>query len=65
MIQKESALFDGGNGAVVNTGAAADASIGIDNVLAVALGNSLNGAVVSAGAAGNTSIGDDDTSICI
>ena len=54
----ESLFHDRFNRAVVNTGAAVDAGVGIDDVGLVALGNSLNGAVISAAAALDTSIGD-------
>jgi hypothetical protein len=63
------AFLDGLDGALVGTGAAADADIGVDDELVVALGDCLNGALVSAGAALDASIGDieshDNTSILI
>jgi hypothetical protein len=68
-IQKESAFLDSLNGAVVGAGAAADANIGIDDVLVLALRDSLDGAVVGTGAALDASIGDieshDFTSIYV
>jgi len=43
-------------GAVCSAGAAVDADIGIDDVLGIALRDSLDGAVFGAGAAANASI---------
>ena len=43
--------------ACVSCGSCADVSV--DDVLAVALGDSLNGALICAGTASNTSVGDD------
>jgi hypothetical protein len=51
-------LHDSFNGAVVNAGAAANADVGVDDVLLVALGDSLDGAVVGAGAALDASVSD-------
>lgn len=45
-------------GAGVGTGAAIDALVGIDDVLAVSLGNGLGGTIGSAGAAVDASIAD-------
>lgn len=45
-------------GAVVSTRAAVDAGAGIDNILAITLGNCGNGAAVCASAAGNTFVGN-------
>ena len=63
------AFLDCLSGAVVSASAAADANVGIDDVLVFALGNSLDGAVVSASAALDTSVGDivshDFTSIYV
>jgi len=62
-------FLNGLNGALVGTGAAADANVGIDDELLVALGNSLDGALVSAGTALDTSVSDivchDNSSICL
>jgi hypothetical protein len=55
---EESAFLDGLYGAVVGAGTAADANVGIDDELLVALGDSLYGAVVSAGTALDASIGN-------
>ena len=52
-------LHDSFNGAVVNAGAAANADVGVDDVLLVALGDSLNGAVLGAGAALDASVRND------
>ena len=56
-------LHDSFNGAVVNAGAAANADVGVDDVLLVALGDSLNGAVVGAGAALDASVSDDESHV--
>ena len=53
------AFLDSLGGALISAGAAGNADISVDNVLAFALGNSLNGALVGAGAAGNTSVSDN------
>ena len=58
-MKNELAFLDSFSGALISTGAAGNADIGVDDVLAVAFGNSLNGALLGTGAAGNTSIGDD------
>ena len=54
--------------AVLGASAAVDAGVSVDDVLAVAFGNSLNGAVVNTGAAANASISNfvshDFPSIC-
>jgi len=55
---KESAFLDSLNGALISAGAAADTNVGVDDVLAITLGNSLNGALVGAGAASDTSVSD-------
>ena len=55
---EESAFLNSFSGAVVGAGAAADANIGIDDVLVFALGNSLNGAVIGASTALDASIGN-------
>ena len=55
----ESAFLDCFNGAVVNAGAAVNAQISIDNVLAFALSDSLNGAVVNTSAAANASVSNN------
>ena len=55
---EESAFLDSFSGAVVGASTAADANIGIDDVLVFALGDSLNRAVVSAGTALDASIGN-------
>ena len=47
------------NRAGTGAGAAIDAGIGIDDELAVTLGNSLNGAVAGASATGDAIIGDN------
>jgi len=57
--QKKLAFLNGLSGALIGAGAAGDADIGIDLVLAVAFGNCLNRALLSAGAAGNTSVSND------
>ena len=47
-VRKQELLFlDGLDGAVLSASAAADTNVGIDDVLLVALRDSLNGAVVS------------------
>ena len=46
------------DGAVVNTGAAVNADISVDDMDAVTLRDSLNGAVFSTGAAVNASVSD-------
>ena len=57
------------SGAVISAGAAADADIGVDDVLLVALRDSLDGAVVGTLAALNASISNlvshDSSSICL
>ena len=53
------AFLDGFGGALLSAGTAGNADIGIDNVLAVAFGNSLNRALLGAGAAGNASVSND------
>ena len=55
----ESAFLDCFNGAVVNAGAAVNAQISVDDVLAVALCDSLNGAVVNTSAAANASVSNN------
>ena len=55
---KESAFLDSFDGAVVGAGTAADAEIGIDDLLVHALVNSLNGAVLGAGTALDAGIGN-------
>ena len=52
----ESAFLDCFGGAVVSAGAAIDTQISVDDIDAVAFGNSLNGAVVYTGAAANASV---------
>ena len=54
----ESAFLDCFGGAVVSTGAAINTDVSVDDVDAVAFGNSLNGAVVYTGAAANASVSD-------
>jgi len=51
-------LLGSSNGANAGTGAALDASVCIDNVLAVSLGNAGNGAFAGAGAAGDAIVAD-------
>ena len=58
-IQNESAFLDSFGGALIGAGAAGNADVSVDDVLAVALGDSLNGALIGAGAAGNTSVSND------
>ena len=53
-----SALLGSANGAGACTSAAVDASVSVDNVLAVALGNCVYGAAVCASAARNALIGN-------
>ena len=55
---EELAFLDGFSGALISAGTAADADIGIDDVLVLALGNSLNGALIGAGAALHAGIGN-------
>jgi hypothetical protein len=55
---EESAFLDCFDGAVVGAGTAADADIGIDDVLVLAFGDGLDGAVVGAGAALDASVSD-------
>ena len=57
-MKNELAFLDSFGGALISAGAAGNADIGVDDVLAVALGNSLNGALVGAGAASDTSVSD-------
>ena len=57
-IQKESAFLDSFGGALIGAGAAGNADISVDDVLALALRDSLNGALVSAGTASDTSVSD-------
>ena len=59
VILKESAFLDSFGGALISAGTAADADVGIDDELAVALRDSLDGALVGTGTAGNASVGDD------
>ena len=54
----ESLFHDCFNGAVVNTGAAVNADISVDDVGLVALSDSFDGAVISAAAALDASIGN-------
>ena len=54
----ESLFHDCFNGAVVNTGAAVNADISVDDIGLVALRNSLNRAVISAAAALDACISD-------
>ena len=56
---RNSALRDGAGGAGISAGTAIDAGIGVDDVLAVALGNSAHGAGIGASAAAHASIADD------
>ena len=58
VILNESAFLDSFGGALIGAGAAGNADISVDDILAFALRDSLNGALVSAGAASDTSIGD-------
>ena len=60
VIQNESAFLDSFGGALISAGAAGNADISVDNVLAFALRNSLNGALVSAGAARDTSVSNNE-----
>jgi len=53
------AFFDGADGALISTGAAGNADVGVDLVLAVAFSNSADGALVGAGAAGHASISNN------
>ena len=55
----ELAFLDGADGALISTGTAGNADIGVDLVLAVALRDSANRALVSTSAAGDTSISND------
>ena len=57
-IQNESAFLDSFGGALIGAGAAGNADISVDDVLAFALGNSLNGAVIGASTALDASIGN-------
>ena len=59
VILNESAFLDSFGGALIGAGAAGNADVGVDDVLAVALRDSLDGALVGAGAASDTSIGDN------
>ena len=52
----ESAFLDCFNRAVIDTGAAVDTDVSVDDVLLVALSDSLYGAVISAAAALNASV---------
>ena len=58
VIHYESAFLDSFGGALIGAGAAGNADISVDDVLAVALRDSLNGALVSAGTASDTSVSD-------
>ena len=58
VILCESAFLDSFGGALIGAGAAGNADISVDDVLAVALRDSLNGALVSAGTASDTSVSD-------
>ena len=58
VILNESAFLDSFGGALIGAGAAGNADISVDDVLAVALRDSLNGALVSAGTASDTSVSD-------
>jgi hypothetical protein len=53
------AFLDGLSGALIGAGAAGNADVSVDDVLAVALGDSLNGALLSTGTARNTSVSND------
>ena len=55
---EESLFNDCFDRAVLGAGAAVDTQVSVDDVLAVALSDSLNGAVVNASAAVNASISD-------
>ena len=57
--EEKLAFLDSLDGALISAGAAGNADISVDNVLAFALGNSLNGALIGAGAAGDTSVSDN------
>lgn len=54
----QSGLFDSLVGAAVNTGAAIDALIGIDNILVFAFSDDAHGASIGASTALNTSVSD-------
>ena len=59
--KKNKLLFlDSFGGALISAGAAGNADISVDNVLAFAFGNSLNGALIGAGAASNTSVSNNE-----
>ena len=58
IIPRKLGFLDSFGGALIGAGAAADADIGIDDVLVFALGNSLDGALLSAGTALDTCIGN-------
>ena len=58
-IAPDSALGDSPGGASISAGAAIDAGIGIDDVLAVALRDRAHGAGIGAGAAADASVADD------
>ena len=53
------AFLDGADRAGICAGAAGDAGIGIDDILAVAFGNCADGALLSTGAAAATGAGND------
>ena len=58
--EEKLAFLNSFGGALISAGAAGNADISVDNVLAVALGNSLNGALIGAGAASNTSVSNNE-----
>jgi hypothetical protein len=66
---KESAFFNSLNRALIGAGTAADADIGINDELLIALRNCLNGALIGAGTALDASISNivshDLSSICL
>ena len=59
LLKNELAFLYSFGGALISAGAAGNADVSVDDVLAVALGNSLNGALICAGATGDTSVSDD------
>ena len=54
--KKRLAFLDGLSGALIGAGAAGNADVSVDDVLAVTLGDSLDGALIGAGAASDTSV---------